>query len=215
MEIIVHGWAFSPYVRAVRIALAEKSLVYRHEETTPAAMQMALGRDLTPFGQVPVFQHGGLRLLETPAILQYIDEKWPEPPLEPPTSAGRATMTMAMLLAANHFYPSGVMGVFFQEIYIPRNGGAARQDVVAEALHRARLFLKFLSDHIERDYLLGDALTLADITIAPMVHNFGLSPSGTATLRDYPKLVQWHARKVARPSWTQTLADVPLFGLPA
>lgn len=172
MPITVHGWAFSPYLRAVRIALEEKRVGYGLNDLTPADLAGEAGRALTPFGKVPVLEHDGLRLFETAAILHYVDEASPDPPLQPATVVGRAEVAMLLGLAANQFYGSGVMGVFFQEVYVPANGGRADGEVVASALVAAAPFLQFAEDRLLGDFLVGGSFTLADALAGAMLHNF-------------------------------------------
>jgi glutathione S-transferase len=215
MPVTLHGWAFSPYLRAVRVALAEKRVAYALNELAPADLVGAAGQALTPFGRIPVLEDDGLRLFETSAILRYVDEAFAGPALQPGTPAGRAEVAMLLGLAANHFYPSGVMGAFYQEVYVPTNGGRADGGVVASALLAAVPFLEFAEDRLVGDFLVGGSFTLADALAGAMVHNFALAPSGSAALATYQRLESWFRRVASRPSFQSTTASVPLFGLPA
>jgi glutathione S-transferase len=215
MSVTLHGWAFSPYLRAVRIALEEKGVAYGLNELTPADLAGETGLALTPFGRVPVLEHEGLRLLETPAMLRYVDEAFIGAPLQPATAAARAETAMLLGLAANEFYPSGVMGVFFQEVYIPANGGVADAAVVASALVASEPFLAFLERRLETDFLVGDSFSLADALVGTMLHNFSLAPAGAGKLETLPRVQAWLARVAGRPSFAKTDVPVPLFGLPA
>jgi len=215
MPVLLHGWTFSPYLRAARIALEEKGVRYSVNEMTPADLASDAGRSLTPFGRIPVLDHDGFRLFETSAILHYVDDRFPGPALQPADAAGRAEAAMLIGLAAHHFYPSGVMGVFFQEVYIPTNGGRADAAAVATGLAAAQPFLTFVEDRLGQAFLLGGSFTLADALVGPMIHNFALSPSGAQRLAAHPRLDAWRRRNADRPSFQSTQTPVPLFGLPA
>jgi len=213
MQPLLHGWLFSPYLRAARIALKEKGVGYRLNELTPVSLASEEGRALTPFGRIPVFEHDGLRLFETQAILAYIDDAFSGPALRPANPAGRAEVTMLLALAAHHFYPSGVMGVFFQEVYVPANGGRADPSVVEAALADARPFLSFVENRLNAGAVVGSDFTLADGLIGAMMHNFALAPSGVERLAAFPRLANWLGRIADRPSFRSTEVPVPLFGL--
>ena len=75
-EPIIFGAAYSVYVRAVRLALAEKGVAYRLEEVDIFAEGGPPPGYLErhPFARIPAFEHGGFRLHETNAISLYVEE---------------------------------------------------------------------------------------------------------------------------------------------
>jgi len=79
-----------PYAARVRIVLAEKGLAYDAVEIDlddrPAWLY-----DKNPLGRVPVYEEdGGLVLPESSVIMEYLEERYPEPPLWPVDAAERA-----------------------------------------------------------------------------------------------------------------------------
>ena len=209
--IILHGWPFSPHVRAIRIALAEKPAPYTLREVSPAALGTPEFRALNPFGQVPVLQQGALVLPESIAILHWVAAALPGPALLPADPAGRARAMAVMLQAAHHLYPTGVMRLFIAEAYVAANGGTPDQTAVAAAAEATAPLLDRFP--IAGPWVLGEAFTLADILLGAMLHPIRLTARGEAMVAARPALAAWAARVEARPSFRETLVPVPLFGL--
>jgi glutathione S-transferase len=82
----------------VRIALAEKDLAHELVRVDlPAGEQRTAGfRRLSPFGQIPVIDDDGLVISESVAILEYLEERHPEPALLPLEVADRARVRELM-----------------------------------------------------------------------------------------------------------------------
>src|SRR5919202_4945570 len=79
-----------PYAARARIVLAEKGLAYEPVEIDLDDRPAWLF-EKNPLGRVPVYEEeGGLVLPESRAILEYLDERYPEPPLLPADPAERA-----------------------------------------------------------------------------------------------------------------------------
>jgi glutathione S-transferase len=77
-----------PYCARVRIALAEKQLVYETVEID-LSDRPAWIYELNSTGRVPVLDDGFI-LPESAVIIEYLEERYPESPLLPPEPAGRA-----------------------------------------------------------------------------------------------------------------------------
>ncbi|WP_246690159.1 glutathione S-transferase family protein [Methylorubrum populi] len=82
----------SSYAQKIKIALREKGVTFTAE--VPASF--GTGRSDTPFAaanprtEVPVLIDGDVTIFESTVILEYIEERWPEPPLLPRDPAARA-----------------------------------------------------------------------------------------------------------------------------
>ncbi|WP_144300266.1 glutathione S-transferase family protein [Elioraea rosea] len=213
MTLTIHGWAFSPHVRAARIAAAEKGVAAIHVLLDPGALAAA-GRSFAPFGRVPVLEHGALRLAETQAILRYIDEAFPGPALQPPDAAARAEADMAALAASAYFYPSGIMGVFFNEAYVAANGGTPDRAAVVEAAGRATPYLAFLEARLAAaPFLGGETFSLADAAVGAQIDVFAKAPTGRSVIDRHAAIDGWHRALLARPAFVATAAPIPRFGL--
>jgi len=212
-NIILHGWAFSPFLRAVRIALHEKGAPHTVREMTPGDTAAPAYRAMHPFGKIPVFEQGALRLTETVSILHYVDAAFPGPALQPADAASRAKSTALMLQAANYLYPTGVMGLFVQHAYVAANGGTPDAAKVAAAAAATAPLLDAFASAAGTPWLLGDTFGLADILVGTMVANVALTPDGARLIAERPALATWHAAFGERASVRTTAVPIPLFGL--
>lgn len=84
-----------PYCARVRIVLAEKDVEYE-----PVAIDLsnrpAWLYEKNPLGKVPVLEEDGFVLPESAVIMQYLEERYPEPPLLPADPADRAIVRLAI-----------------------------------------------------------------------------------------------------------------------
>lgn len=204
---VLYGAAYSVYVRAVRLALAEKGVAYRRVEVDVFAPGGPPPEHLArqPFGKIPAFEHDGFRLYETGAITRYVDEAFAGPALQPDPPQARARMNQAISLLDNHAYPDLVWGIYVERIDGPRRGRAPDEARIARALPRAETCLAALEEIMgEGPWLAGPALTLADLHAAPMFDRFRRAPEGAALMSRHPRLEAWWRIISARPAFGAT-----------
>lgn len=79
---VIYGVSPSPYVRKVRVVMAEKGLPYELEPVMPGNVP-ATFRKLSPLAKVPVYQDGEFVLPDSSVIAAYLERAHPEPPLYP------------------------------------------------------------------------------------------------------------------------------------
>lgn len=93
----LRGYPVSNYVNIVRAALLEKALPFEFVATRSS--QDAAFRKLSPLGKIPVLDTGEGSLTETAAILDYLDDAFPEVPLRPeaPFARARARQTINII----------------------------------------------------------------------------------------------------------------------
>ncbi len=103
----LYGYFRSSASYRVRIALNMKSLDYEQ-----ASIHLAKGRQYTPeFTEVspqnlvPVLEHDDQRLYQSLAIIEYLDEKFPQPALLPKDSRGRNRVRSLALISACEIHP--------------------------------------------------------------------------------------------------------------
>ncbi|HEY3720108.1 MAG TPA: glutathione S-transferase family protein [Roseiarcus sp.] len=201
-EFIVHSIPGSPFGRAVLATLEEKSASYRLAPLAPGAHRSAEHLARHPFGRVPVLEHGGFSLYETQAILRYLDRTLPSPALTPddPKAAAR----MDQLMNVNDWYLfQGVGAVIgFQRVIGPRLMGLTPDEKAIEAaMPKARVAFAELARLLgDQRYFVGDAISLADLLLAPQIEFFTQTPEWAALGAPYANLVAWQARMEARPS---------------
>lgn len=203
----LHGLERSVYTRIVRLALEEKGLAYTLHETEifgPGGVPPEhLARH--PFGRIPVLEHDGFRLYETASITRYVDECSPGPALQPAQPRARARMNQVIGVLDSYAYRPMVWGVFVERVRLPLSGAVPDEARITQALAAARTCLAALSEITEcRPFLLGAALTLADLHAFPILAYFALAPEGQALLAEYPALDTWLAMMKSRPSVRRT-----------
>jgi len=192
---------------------------------------------LNPNGVVPTLVHGERVLYESNVITEYLDDVFPDPPLYPrdPWARAQAKMWQASELAmAKDFRPlmyARVIGPYDRTR--PRDDvlADARRatddpahldwvrrvydgEVVsdAEAGHLESLLVQRL-DRLEaallgRDWLVGDAYSIADLSVAPRVQMYPMVQLPLDPAR-HPRLCDWLARVDARPAFARSIAVQP------
>lgn len=104
MSLTLHGYWRSTTAYRVRIALALKDIAYEQvaHDLRTGAQRKAEYRTLNPQGLVPALETDDVVLTQSPAILEWIDETYPDPPLLPADANGRAIVrAMAATIACD------------------------------------------------------------------------------------------------------------------
>lgn len=102
--MILHGYWRSGAAYRVRIALALKGLAYDHQgiDLRTGAQRSATFVALNPQGMVPALEVGPAVLTQSPAILEWLEETHPRPPLMPADPVDRAHVrAMAALIGCD------------------------------------------------------------------------------------------------------------------
>ncbi|MGD8932097.1 MAG: glutathione S-transferase N-terminal domain-containing protein, partial [Chromatiales bacterium] len=91
------------YCHRVRVVLAEKNITYEIEDIDPLNMPEAL-MELNPYGTLPTLVDRDLRLYESRIIMEYLDERFPHPPLLPVDPVSRSTSRLLMYRVDRDWY---------------------------------------------------------------------------------------------------------------
>jgi len=204
-EIVIHGVPGSPYMRTVQATCEEKAAPYRIEAITPG-MQGADRYALHPFARIPVVDHGDFRLYETQAITRYVDATFGPPTLTP--AAPRAMARMNQIIGVMDWYFFALVGrtLVFQRIIGPTLfGRPADESICAAATPDAERCIGELNRLLEDNaFLAGDALSLADLHVAPHLYFFAMTPEGARIMGENAALSAWFARMMQRDSMQRT-----------
>lgn len=142
---------------------------------------------MNPQALVPTLEDGGRLLTQSLAIIEYLEERYPEPPLLPKDPADRAAVRAMALAIACEVHPLQNLKVLN---YVK---GELKQDEAAAnrwaqhwiALGLAALEQMVLAAPKRGRFCFGDAPTLADLCLVPQLANarrFGCDLSGVPTL---------------------------------
>jgi glutathione S-transferase len=205
-EFIVHSIPGSPFGRAVLAALHEKGVAYRLSPVAPGTLRSQEHLARHPFGRVPVLEHDGFKLYETQAILRYLDRVLPQPPLTPADPKRAARMDQVMNV--NDWYLFHGVGnvIVFHRVIGPRVMGLKPDEaVIAAAMPKALAVFNELAHLLgEKPYFAGEAMSLADLMIAPPLEFFAMIPEWSALGAPHGNLVAWLTRMQERPSMQAT-----------
>jgi maleylpyruvate isomerase len=186
----------------VRIALALKGLPYEY-----AAVHLRKGeqgadayRTLNPAELVPALVNDRGAFTQSLAIIEYLEERYPEPPLLPGAPEARARVRAIALAIACDIHPLDNLRVLR---YLVRNVGASEEVKDAWYGHWIELGLSALEAQLARDpatgvYCHGDTPTLADCCLVPQLAN---ARRVNLPLDAYPTLARIESRCKALPAF--------------
>ena len=201
--VTVFGDPRSSYVRTVRMALAEKGIAYAYEPLAPHSAEIVA---LNPFGRVPGFRDGEFTLYETSAIVRYIDESFPGPSLLARNARLRAAMEQWVSLINCHAYDAMVRRYVLQYVFPKGANGAPDRAVIDSAMPDIKSQLEALNHaYGSRNVLVADAVSMADLFLAPIVFYLGMFPEGKTLLADAPNVTRAQAWIAERPSFKATM----------
>ncbi len=170
-----------PYCARVRIVLAEKGIDYETVEVDLADRPSWI-YEKNPLGKVPVLEEGALVLPESVVIDEYLEERYPEPPLWPDDPAERAHGRLLVERFDSLSRP----------YYALRRGDDDARDRLDEQL-------ALLDDRLgERPFLTGQEFGLADVAYLPWI--LRAESSLGVDLDIHPALAEWVERAAERPS---------------
>ena len=196
-------WRSSAAYR-VRIGLNLKGL---HYDIIPVHLVREGGqqhspqfREINPQQLIPVLQHGHRQLKQSLAILEYLDEIWPQPALLPSTARERQRVRALALLVACDIHPLNnlrVLQYFEQEWNVPQpERDEWVRHWIADGLAAAEAML---ADHPSTGtYCEGNVPGLADCCLIPQIYNarrFGVDMAA------YPTLQRVEAACLALPAF--------------
>ncbi len=184
--MILHGYWRSSATYRVRIALALKGLACEYRPvniaTDRSAQFAADYRSLNPEARVPTLEAEGAILTQSWAILEWLEERYPAPPLLPETPAARARVrSLAQLIVAD-IQPLQNLGV---TEYLKQPLGADPQAVSGWLRHWISRGMAAFEAQLARDaatgrFCHGDTPTLADVCLVPQCYSarrFGVDPA--------------------------------------
>jgi glutathione S-transferase len=194
----------SPNVRRVRLTAAvlglqleEKNLdLAKGEQKTPEFLA------LNPNGAVPTLVDGDFVLTESRVIMQYLALKKPESGLLPRDEQARIDVTRWQFWDSSHFSPQLGM-LMFQKVLKPMFGlGEPDAGKIEEALTNFRRFATVLDKRLDgRQYVVGDSMTLADLTLASSLM---YAKQTEAPLAEFPNIQGWFSRISDLDAWART-----------
>lgn len=157
---------------------------------------------INPNAKIPVLEDGDLMLWESCAIMQYLSEHAPGQTIYPADARRRADINRWLFWCVQHFAPA--IGIVVWENFSKGVIGAGEPDAyeVARGELQIAQFARVLDSHLaQREWIAGDAMTLADLAIAaPLM----ATVRARLPLLQYVNLQAWYARVQQLDCWKQT-----------
>jgi len=181
----------------VKIVMAEKGLSWEGIWVKLGKMEQKSPEHLkrNPYGKIPVIDDDGKLLFESCIINEYLDEKYPKPPLQPkePYLRARGRILVDYFLNYLHEPYWALRGEM-----IKKNEAERDQKLIAETRKEVIVRLQYLEDALgDKPFFLGD-YGLTDIAMLPRfprLEQYGVLPSPSL-----PKLSSWFERMKQRPA---------------
>lgn len=203
----------SPYSWRALLALEYKKLPYeshlvqfaKQEHKSPQLLQM------NPRGRVPVLKDGDYVCFESLAIIQYLDRKYPDPPLFGHSAEESGTI-MRVICEYQGYVEEHIMKVIYAILF---QGAEGHSDEIA----RAMLLVASEAGTIEKrlsqsSWLVGEEFSAADVVIFPGIQMLlrALDRREAQDLRgrllpletNYPAIAAWIGRIEALPGYDRT-----------
>ena len=207
MSLKLIGTHLSPFVRKVRVLLAEKGLTYEHDPMMPFGVSDEYKR-MHPLGKVPVLTDGDKVIPDSSAICVYLEKTHADPALYPSDA-----YELARALWFEEFADAGLINgtiVLFQErvlgpVFFKREADQAK---IETALNET---IPPLFDYLEReladdDWLVGKRFSIADIATGIQFVSFAHG-KGEVDAERWPRLAAYVERVVTRPSFKAIIEE--------
>lgn len=223
-NIVLHQFEISPFCDKVRRALHFKGLEYQVEEVSLLRTLRGAVAKLSPIGKLPVLEHDGECVADSSHILDFLEERQPKPPLLPADGAQRAQARLLARWADESLYFDEMRLRFLDpeqaKRFVPQLlhkdpawfraiAGLAAVNAVykttkAQGVGRRppQDFARYLEAKFgwlgnllgEREWLVGEAISLADIAVRCQVAPIAQTPRGEELLQARPNLARWTQR---------------------
>lgn len=198
----LYGAGASPFVRKVRVVLAEKGIKHEHDPILPFNVS-AEYKKISPLGKIPALEDGGKPLCDSSVICAYLERKHPQPALYPsdPYEFGRALWfeeyadsAMVNVIGAKIFFKKVIGPTFMNQ---PLDEAALKSAIDDD--------LPPLFDYLEsqldgKDALAGGHFSIADVGVGSQFVNLRHAGFGVDAKR-WPKLARYVAAVHGRPSF--------------
>lgn len=206
----VHGVPLSPFVRKVRIGLAEKGIAHQVNPVVPLppANSDPAFRKMSPLGKIPAYEDGDFAISDSSIILAYLERTQPTPPLVPENPRDQARAQWLEEFADSKL-AEGVGTVFFQRIVAPNIMKQPTDQAAIDAALGETLppLFDYLNEQIgDNEFFVGGRFTIADIAIGSMLRQFQMAGESVDAAR-WPKLAAYAERILGRPSFKNHAAE--------
>lgn len=170
--------------------------ITKGEHKTPEYMA------INPNGMIPTLVDGNLKLWESRGIIQYLASKKPGSGILGKDETARADVTRWLCWDAGHLAPNIFTLVFENMLKGMLGLGAPDEAAAKRAYGEVKRFCEVLNTCLKgKQYLVGNSLTLADLSIAA---TFTYADPLKLPMSEFPNLKAWFDRITALNAWKKT-----------
>jgi glutathione S-transferase len=199
---IVIGFPQSTYVWTSRAALNYKGVDYEMRAIAPPANRAPEHLARHPWGKVPAFEHGDMRLYETTAICAYVDAAFEGPALMPSAPRDLARAHQIVSIANCYLYPTAVSGYALQYIFPSGPDKTPNREVIDRTIPQVRKTLEELDRELGYSkWFAGDTVSLADLFVGPLVFVCGMFPEGEPLMLGLDNLTRLKGQLAGEPKF--------------
>ncbi len=184
-----------PHSHRTRLVLAEKGINVDVIDVHGADLPEDL-MDLNPYNSVPTLVDRDLVLYDSRVIMEYLDERFPHPPLMPVDPVTRAQFRLALFRIEKDWYGTAEEIVSGEK----RAANKARKILRESILSSADLFAA-------KPFFLSDEFSLVDCSIAPILWRLPHLEVDLPATQGKP-VIQYAHRVFSRPSFQASLTEL-------
>ena len=185
------------YSHRVRIVLAEKGVTVDIEDIEANGVTEEI-LEANPYGTLPTLVDRDLALYESKVVMEYLDERFPHPPLLPVYPVARAQSRLWIYRIERDWC------VLIDQIVTnpdSKKADAARKEFRESLISVASIFA-------EMDFFMNEDFTLVDCCLAPMLWRLPRLGIELPNNRQVKPLLDYKDRLFARPSFEESLTDL-------
>ena len=185
------------YSHRVRIVLAEKGVTVDYVEVDPSNIPAELS-ELNPYNSLPTLLDRELVLYNTTAMMEYLDERFPHPPLLPVYPVARAESRQFIYRIEKDWCP--LVNVITQ---------SKNKESVAKATKQLQESLITIAPIFsDKPFFMSDEFTLVDCCLAPILWRLKVFGIDLPRTRQVMPLIEYMERIFARDSFQESLTEI-------
>jgi glutathione S-transferase len=201
----LYSMDLSNFATKSRLVIYEKGLNVEMAAIPGGKLSSPEYAQVNMLGKIPALEADGLLIPESEVINEYLEDKYPTPPLLPKSPEGRAKVRI--LTRFHDLYLEPPLRALFGQMNPKTRDEKVVGEKVTDLKNRIGQLDKMLADG---GYACGSEFTLADCALAPsMFFITNLGPAfGLKPLDGHPKIAAWWTHVQSRPSVKKGLAEM-------
>lgn len=205
----------SPYAQKVKLALLEKQIPFETSLPTNLGSGEANAdfSRASPRAEVPALIDGDFSVFDSTIILEYIEDKWPDPPLMPSTPEGRARVRMVEDAMDTHY--EAINWGLAELVYFGRASGELLEQIGEAAAGQVARWHNWLETQLGvSPWFNGENFGWGDICVIPYINGsagFDLHPPAGSRLADWASRTNQRdsVQSVSRAAANMSMGDNP------